>query len=133
MADFSVENGNANASYNNIFAADIGAGLGNRAFNGVLPANGTASSSFGLVSRHGLRQGVVTMGVVVAGGTFSALSVSIQARQQGGSWVTLASMTNTAGGTVSANIEGFDEFLALKDSSTSSGGSPVLTVDLTFN
>jgi hypothetical protein len=129
MSSFSVENAAPGAVYNNLFGTDIGAGLANRSIN-ASNTNG-AGDDFSLVERHELRQGVVTLSVKVNVGTYTLLDVALQA-WDGQQWVTLASMTDDLGGSVSANIEGYRRFRANKIAGTAAA-SATITAYLGFN
>ncbi len=129
MSSFSVENAAPGAVYNNLFAADIGASLANRSIN-ASNAN-AAGDDFSLVERHELRQGTVTLSVKVNVGTYTGLQVALQA-WDGQQWVTLATMTDDLGGSVSANIEGYRKFRANKLAGTAAASATV-TAYLGFN
>ena len=129
MSSFSVENGQPGATYNDLFGTNIGASLANRSIN-ASDANG-AGDDFSLVERHESRQGVVTLSVKVNVGTYSGLQVALQA-WDGQQWVTLATMTDNAGGFVSADIEGHRKFRANKVAGTTAD-SATITAYLRFN
>ena len=129
MASFSVENAAPGATYNDLHGTNIGPSLANRSINA---SNATAAGDdFSLVERHELRQGVVTLSVKVNVGTYSLLDIALQA-WDGQQWVTLASMTDNAGGSVSANIEGYRKFRANKIAGTTADSATV-TAYLGFN
>lgn len=87
-----------------------------------------AGDEFALSQEPGTKSQQVTMEVVPVGGP-SALRVDLEASVGGVQWVALASMTDPAGGVVSAETAGFKHFRANKVSST--GGTNV-TVTLSF-
>ena len=129
MASYSVENAAPGATYNDLHGTNIGPSLANRSIN-ASNTNG-AGDDFSLVERHELRQGVVTLSVLVNIGTYTGLQVALQA-WDGQQWVTLATMTDDAGGFVSADIEGHRKFRANKTAGTTANSATV-TAYLNFN
>ena len=136
MASYSVENANPGASMNSALrlasASDIPVrSFGNRSIN-ASDAN-AAGDDFTLVSRHELRKGQVTLNVAVSGGTYTSVSVALEARIPGGLWTVLGTMSTVGGGVGVADIQGYKEFRANKTASVTATGTPVVTADLSLN
>ena len=113
------------------FSADIG-----RPNLSINASNANAAGDeWALPHRPGM-VGVVTLNVKLDAGSYTDLDVALQGAVKNppvdADFVTLANMTDNAGGTVSADISGFRWFRAKKIAGTAAGGA-TLTAHLGFN